>query len=351
MNATPNPPALKFLVIRRDNIGDLVCTTPVFRALREHYPDACICALVNSYTSSALENNPDINEVFVYTKAKHRPSGKTIPGVYWDRLRLLLQLRRQRFDYVILAGPAFQERMLWFTRMLKPKHIVGFIQEGKRGIRHIDIGMPYHPVPKPIHEVEDTFRLLAAIGIESPPPSLQIVANPAKISTVQQLIDQQQWPPDAFRLGIHISARKPSQRWPTSHFVALIRKLHQTHNAAFILFWSPGAETNPMHPGDDAKAKEIIDALPDIPVLAYPTHELGQLIAGLSLTQVVVCSDGGAMHLAAGLGKPILCFFGKSESMRWHPWKVPYVLLQPQSLDAKDISVEETCNGVEKLLS
>ncbi len=28
----------KFLVIRRDNIGDLVCTLPLIAALRHHYP-------------------------------------------------------------------------------------------------------------------------------------------------------------------------------------------------------------------------------------------------------------------------------------------------------------------------
>ena len=35
-----------FLVVRRDNIGDLVCTTPLIAALRAHYPDAWIAALV-----------------------------------------------------------------------------------------------------------------------------------------------------------------------------------------------------------------------------------------------------------------------------------------------------------------
>lgn len=340
----------RFLVIRRDNIGDLACTTPVFTALREHYPSAYICALVNSYNLSVLENNPDIDQVFAYTKAKHRPAGKSITSVYWDRLRLMLQLRALSFDYVILAGPGFQERSLLFARMVGPKHIVGFTTEDKGGAKHVDTGIPYHPVPRPVHEVEDTFRLLSALGIESAPPRMHVVADPAKASSAQQLVNQKQWHPDRILLGIHISARKPSQRWPASNFVALVRKLHQNHNAAFLLFWSPGDDTNPMHPGDDAKAREIMDALPDVPILAYPTHELGQLIAGLSLCRLVVCSDGGAMHLAAGLGKPILCFFGKSESSRWHPWRVPYILLQPTSQEVSDVRMEEAYLGVEKLL-
>ena len=100
----------RILVIRRDNIGDLVCTTPVFRALRAHFPQARICALVNSYNVAVLDHNRDIDQVFAYTKAKHRPPGKSILSVYFNRLRLVIQLRRLHFDYVILAGPGLQER-------------------------------------------------------------------------------------------------------------------------------------------------------------------------------------------------------------------------------------------------
>jgi heptosyltransferase III len=45
------------------------------------------------------------------------------------------------------------------------------------------------------------------------------------------------------------------------------------------------------------------------------------------------------MHIAAALGKPIVCFFGNSGADRWHPWGVPYRLLQPASLDVADVSV------------
>jgi hypothetical protein len=38
---------------------------------------------------------------------------------------------------------------------------------------------------------------------------------------------------------------------------------------------------------------------------------LEQLMAGMSLCDALICSDGGAMHLAAGLDKPILAFFWK----------------------------------------
>ncbi len=59
---------MKILVIRRDNIGDLVCTTPMLSGLRRRFPGAHIAVLVNSYNAPVLAGNPDIDEVCVYRK-------------------------------------------------------------------------------------------------------------------------------------------------------------------------------------------------------------------------------------------------------------------------------------------
>ena len=137
-------------------------------------------------------------------------------------------------------------------------------------------------------------------------------------------------------IAVHISARKPSQRWPAERYAELMHA--RGAEVDFLLLWSPGAADHPQHPGDDAKARAIMDAAGKLPLIAYPTHELRDLAAALSLADYVICSDGGAMHIAAALGKPILCFFGDSDATRWHPWGVPYRLLQPDSRDVADIS-------------
>lgn len=340
--------SLKLLVIRRDNIGDLVCTTPLIRALRERYPGARLCVLVNSYNRPVVENNPDIDTVYAYMKAKHRDDGRSVFGVYWDRLRLIRKLRRERFDYAIIAGAPFLARALGLARAIRPKHILGFTEAGKRGVRHIDTGVPY-TLPHPLHEAEDIFRLLAPLDIAGEPPPMRVFPAAPALAQAQASLRERQLPPENV-IGVHISARKPSNRWPAGNFVNLIRRLRDEYAAAFMLFWSPGSESNPRHPGDDEKARQIMRELGDIPILAYPTDQLDQLIAGLSLCRAVVCSDGGAMHLAAALGKPILCFFGKSDRTRWYPWKARHVLLQPPSLDVADIGVEEAVAAFEQLL-
>ena len=107
-------------------------------------------------------------------------------------------------------------------------------------------------------------------------------------------------------------------------------------------FWSPGDENNPAASSDDRKAATILAACNELPVVvACPTQTLSELIAGLSVCKRILCSDGGHMHLAAATGKPIVCLFGKSEAARWHPWGVPYTLLQAPSQDVNDVTVDE----------
>jgi ADP-heptose:LPS heptosyltransferase len=57
------------------------------------------------------------------------------------------------------------------------------------------------------------------------------------------------------------------------------------------------------------------------------------------------------MHLAAGLGLPIVALFGNSGVARWHPWGVPYRVLQKPSLEVGDITVAETVAAFNALLA
>jgi len=334
---------LKILVIRRDNIGDLVCTTPLISMLRTHFPQAEICAMVNSYNAAALENNPDVNTVYAYTKAKHRAVGQSLLGIYLERVWQMLEMRHKRFDYVILAG-AYAPHVLDLVRIiLRPGHIIAYADPALRGI-DLPVTRNWNEAS---HEVEIVCGLLSALGIAGTPPPVKVYADPVLASRIHTRIV-----PDESRrlIGIHISARKPSQRWPAERFVEMVKKMSVSGKMNFVLLWSPGDEANPLHPGDDRKAAAILADLADLPITGYPTHRLQELIAALYLCDAVICSDGGAMHLAAGLGKPILCFFGNSNSYHWRPWGVNYELIQPDSREVADITTQEALDSLRRLL-
>lgn len=333
-----------FLVIRRDNIGDLVCTTPVFEALRRKFPAARILALTNSYNLPVLRGNPFIDEALAYTKGKHRDPGTSLWSVYAHRIGLTLRLRRMGIDYAIVASCGLVPRALSFARLLRPRHIVSHVPTGQSA-RGVDMPVA-HDWDKGLHEVEDVFTVLSPFGIAGEPPHPRVFPLPELQEQMRSALEAR-----GVRspVAVHISARKPKNRWPIEKTAELMRRLHAARGAGFMLFWSPGDEHDPRHPGDDRKAAALLEQIPGVPVLAQPTRRLEELIAGLSLCERVICSDGGAMHIAAALDKPILCFFGNSNATRWRPWAVPHVLLQPASLDAGDITVDEAYAGFERL--
>ena len=330
----------KILVVRRDNIGDLVCTTPLFAVLKSRFPGAAIHALVNSYNAAVLEGNPNVAKIHVYEKLKHRQKLRDIPGAIARRIRLLYELRHEKFDYAIVAGSGFQPRVLNYLRAIRPRHIVGYTDSTNPRSRMIDLGVPADDA-NGVHEVIAVMNLLKPLGIhETPSPVKVYYRRNAGESNCERL-----------RVGVHISSRKPSQRWPAENFIEFIRFLRREYDAEVFLYWSPGTQTDSRHPGDDEKADEIIRALQDGAVIPVPTFTLRALIESLVKTDVVVCSDGGAMHLAAGLRKPILCFFGDSDAVKWHPWGVPFELIQAASRRASDISTAGAIEAFKKLLN
>lgn len=338
---------LKILIIRRDNIGDLICTTPLFEAIRRQYPQAYIAALVNSYNEPAIQGNPHLDAIFAYTKGKHA-AGESVWQVYLRRAKLLWRMRQMKFDYVILATSGFAARSLKLARMLRPRHIVGFVTD-KAASTKIDQVIP-HGEGSELHETEDMFRLLAPLAIFGPIPPLTVVADAALANNLRQQLPPAVAHGNGPLIALHISARKEKQRWPVANFSELAHRLHAQYAARFLVFWSPGDENNPFHPGDDRKAAHLLAALADLPAAPLPTEHLSELIAGLALCDAAVLSDGGGMHVAAGLGKPLVCFFGNSPAARWHPWGVPYELLQNDARDVRSILPDEALAAFERLL-
>ena len=334
----------RFLVIRRDNIGDLVCTTPLIAALRVRYPEGHIAALVNTYNSAVLDGNPDVDTVYAYEKAKHRGAERSILSVYADRLRMMMALRRENFDYAILATPGFAAQALRLARLVGARHVLGYVEPGKAHPR-LDMAVPYDRVAEK-HEVEQVFALLEPLGIRGSPPAARVFPDPGERRDLEQAASRLGCAPI---VGVHVSARRSRQQWPAENFAALVKAIAKRHAVRIVLLWSPGEADNPKHPGDDDKARKIVESCGHVPLLACPTETLPRLIAALSLCDCVVCTDGGAMHLAAALSKPTLCFFGDSPPERWRPWKTPHELLRPESRDLRDLEVEAAVAGFERL--
>lgn len=332
---------MKILVIRRDNIGDLVCTTPLFAALRQHYPHARIDALVNSYNGPVLAGNPDLDHIYVYSKYKHVAATQSRIAWLRDRLALIWQLRQQKFDLIILAKTSFDQHGLRFARQIGGRKILGFAPvDGKN--TNLDIAVPEGPGEHE-HEVELIFRLLPSLGIDASPGPLKVM--PVLGSEALPI------PP----IAMHISAREAERQWPIDKWSGLTRQLLSLAANPIMLLWAPGSQNEPMHPGDDELAAALLDALSESErqrVLPRPTRTLLELVAALSEARLLICCDGGALHIASGLGKPVVGLF-QNHSIKynhWFPWGVPHRVVRAPLSCVENIEVAAVTEATLSLL-
>lgn len=338
-----HPSHPRILVTRRDNIGDLLCTTPLLAAIRRTWPHAHLAVLASSYNCDVLIGNPDIDRVFVFPKRHQATSGLAL---LWRRWQLVREIRRQRFDTLLLANGGWR-----YARQLGGGRLVGFRERDNPPQCQPDVIVPLANGAA-LHEVEKMAELGHAIGVADALGPLRLFPAPIEVERVRRRLMAAGFDPTRPAVALHISSRRPQQRWPNARFVEFVRALAAENPARqFLLFWSPGAANDPLHPGDDANASQLLAAGAGLRIFPCATTRVAELVAALDCADRVVCSDGGALHVAAGLGKPILCFFGDSIAAEWRPWGVPYVLLQPASRKVADISVAEALAGFQQLVA
>lgn len=325
INLPPNP---RILIIRRDNIGDLVCTTPAIAALKSHYPNASIGVLTNSYNADVLLGNPDVDNQYIYQKLKHVAGITNVAKAVAKRLDLIIKLRKWGPQVVILAKSSYDRHALNFARQINGKNIIGFVpNQPNKSKRLPDIQLPT-PESDALHEVEAVKILLEPLGIKGALGPLRVFPIPKVVNDLKKKLKISN-----DTIAVHISAREIERQWGIDNFTMLVEYILKSYPSRYImLLWSPGGGENPEHPGDDAAASKLIGSIKSDRLIPMATKNLGELIAALSLCDCFIGCDGGAMHIAAALNKKVVAMFENTSHKltHWHPWKTVYEVVHSQ---------------------
>ena len=110
----------KFLVIRLDHLGDLLCSFPAIRALRNSYPNAYISLLVGPWCIELAQLNPHVDEIVVFRapwfdRAMDRAKGiavvaQLIAGAH--------ALRKRHFDCALdMRGDLRNIMLMWLAHI------------------------------------------------------------------------------------------------------------------------------------------------------------------------------------------------------------------------------------------
>ena len=280
-----------------------------------------------------VKNNPDVDEVYIYEKAKHTPD-KTKLSAWWDNLKVFHRIRKKRYDVAITCG-SYSSTSAKYAFFSGAEMRIGYIKKGKLNLFY---NQPMVPPAGNKHEVNKVFELLSPLAINGEPGKLILVPDAGVLKKSGKPL-----------IAIAISARIEVNKWPADKFIALIDKILSLNSADVLLLWAPGSENNPTFPGDEENAEYIRGHFKER-IISHPTPSLKSFIAAIALADMVVTLDTGSLHMAAALNKVTVALMTKKKALSWYPWKTENIVLTAEN-SVKDIRVDDVFQAVNSCIA
>jgi heptosyltransferase-2 len=290
----------KILIIKLCCVGDILFTTPAIRALRRGLPKAYLAYLVGSWSKDIIENNPHLDEIFIYDVPSHTSSWFQGSARTLDCLR---KLRRKRFDTALIFHRTSSSN--FFTLMSGIPRRVGFDYANKG--RWLTQKVKFDTNK---HEVDRNLDIVFSLGLETAGMATEMIVKPDEdhqtismlqaygVNTTDRVVSIL---PGG---GKNPGAFMPTKRWQPEKFARLADILIQKYKVKVILVGGTG---------DEEVVKEVISAMENKVINLVSRTTFKQLAAVLKRCQLFIGGDSGPLHIAAAVGTPTIGIFGPSD--------------------------------------
>ena len=289
---------LCILLVRFSSIGDVILTTPLIRAVARRHPDAKLVYVTKRSMAPLVADHPAIAEVEALDP--HEPLRHLAQRVRRHAPTLALDLHGNVRTLLL----QLHVRCRW-SRFWKRKLPRGVLISTK-----VDWYGRIQPVPERYFE--------AARGLDVEPDG-----GPPEFFLGQGARDRvARW------LGERGLASKPyvtlapgaahaTKRWPIAHWIALAAQLRAAGHPVVVV----------GGPDDRGLAGQLAAAgAADTAAGEFSLQETGAIIAQ---ARVLVSGDTGVMHMATGVGTPVVALFGPTvEQFGFFPYRARSLVLQ-----------------------
>jgi len=283
----------RILVIRRNRLGDAVSVLPSLQALVDCHPSLKIDVLATNYNAIIFSRSPVINAVYeIPDKGFFRNY-----LVYFHPL--ISSLRSCKYDAVVVASGAYSSHGAWLGWAVR-----GRIRAGVISSRGSLLNLVYN-VPVSVdglsqynHQVQKIAGIFVAanlLEVAANLPTPRIFIKKGRLSSHQDLI------------CLCPDAQREMSTWPDRSWLELSNLFEARNINHFFL-----GSSLPRFAEKDFRQSTT-------------TEDFIEIMAEATL---VVCSEGGASHISAALGKPVIVLSGKGIKDLWAPWTSKSVLIE-----------------------
>lgn len=300
----------RILVIRSDRIGDLVLSTPAFRALRDHFPYAHITCLTAPYTKEIVDGNPYLNDVITYERA--------MIGSPLRFIRFIVGIRRSKFSMAVVLNYSPDAILLAYLSGA-PVRVGTWIPGCKWFLTE---SISYRERDKPgRHEVECVLDVLRKIGIDGNEKALYVPLSERGECFADHFTKEHGLEKEIL-VALHPGSRQTRMRWNKRGFAQVADTLIREQGVKVVMIQGPG---------EGELLKDIFSLMQEEVTIALPVMTITELASLLNRCSLFIGHSTGTMHIAAALKIPVIALFGSAHFLesheKWAPLGENHVVL------------------------
>jgi len=274
-----------------------VQSLPLLPVLRERFPEAHISWVINRELAGLLEDHPQLDEIIPFDRR----------GNWRSSVRLLKRLRRSQFDLVFdLQGLLRTGVMTLATRAAVR---VG-LESAREGAEYsCNYVIPNSGRLVPAHR--RYWRVAEELGLGDRTACTTVAVSPEDEQVVTELLAGVSAP----LLAVHPGARWETKRWPIENFAVVAGRAMRRFGWSIAIVGSPGEAS--LAEDLDVMLRRFVPSGQILNLAGRTT--LKQLAALLGRADLLLSNDSGPMHLAAGMGTPVVSVFTCTSPLRSGP--------------------------------
>jgi heptosyltransferase-1 len=295
---------MKILIVKLSALGDVVQSLPVAMAIKNQAPEARIDWVVERPASGLLMGHPALNRVLV---SPRHLLAEGLGGFFPGLLSFSSKLRSVTYDAVLDLQGLIKSAMV--VSLSRGKRKLGF-KGGKEPLSALALNEAQPPFDPDRHALERYLDILGPLGLERPAqPAYGLKPTRDEESALDKLLEP--IGAGAPYLVLHPMAKWKSKLWPEKHWAGL---------ADILGGWGWPLVISGSK-GDQKVSRSIIAQMnPGLKVLDLCGRtSLRELAALLKRARAVICTDTGAMHLAAAMQTQVFALFGPTAPWRTGP--------------------------------
>ena len=208
------------IVIKLSAIGDVIHALPVSYAIKEQFPETHLTWVVEQAAYAILEDNPYIDELILFEKAKFR----SVRGFLREIGPFRRRLRRRRYDASLDLQGLFKSAAIAWNAGAKLRIGTANMREGADLVSR-----PVRGAHAEGHIVERYLDVARALGCAVNEVRFPVAVSERDAAAAETLLAREGVQTGRKFVAFAIGANWPNKRWPVEHFAALADRLYRAH--------------------------------------------------------------------------------------------------------------------------